>query len=166
MRLMKISRLIYTLVCLVIFISVVNCYGAQGKAEEFFEQGKKDSLAKNADSAIANYTKAIKVNPKFSKAYNNRGIAYLWKKHFYLALQDFSKAIELDPKNGKAYNNRAIVYSYLGENDKARQDIHKAKSLGVAVDPNFLKEIEALPSMPAPIFHKPGPAHSKAPQQQ
>ena len=37
----KIGKLIYAVICLVIFISVVNCYGAKEKAEEFFEQGKK-----------------------------------------------------------------------------------------------------------------------------
>ena len=99
------------------------------------------------------------------KAYNNRGIAYIWKKQYDLAIADFNKAIELDPKNGKAYNNRAIVYSYQGETDKARQDLHKAQSLGIAVNPDFLKQIEALPSTPESIFHKPAPSPSKAPQQ-
>jgi tetratricopeptide (TPR) repeat protein len=161
----KIGKLIYAVICLVIFISAVNCYGAKETAEEFFEQGKKDSSVEKADGAISNYSKAIKINPRFAKAYNNRGIAYIWKKQYDLAVADFNKAIELDPKNGKAYNNRAIVYSYQGENDKARQDLKKAQSLGIAVDPEFLKKIEALPSNPESIFHKPAPAPPKAPQQ-
>ncbi|MEW6660500.1 MAG: tetratricopeptide repeat protein [Thermodesulfobacteriota bacterium] len=161
----KIGKLINAVVCLVIFISVVNCYGAKGKAEEFYEQGKKDSAVKNADSAIFNYSKAIKINPKFAKAYNNRGVAYIWKRQYYLAIADFDKAIKLDPKDGKAYNNRAIVYSYLGEINKARQDLLKAKSLGIEVNPDFLKYLETLPSIPEPIFHKPAPHPSKAPQQ-
>ena len=135
------------------------------KAEEFFEQGKKYSSVENADQAINNYSKAIKINPKFAKAYNNRGIAYIWKKQYDLAIADFNKAIELDPKNGKAYNNRAIVYSYQGETDKARQDLQKAQSLGIAVNPDFLKKIEALPSTPESIFHKPAPSSPKAPEQ-
>ena len=161
----KMGKLIYIVMCLVLFISVVNCYGAKGTAEGFFEEGKKYSTVENADQAIDNYSKAIKINPKFSKAYNNRGIAYVWKKQYDLAIADFTKAIELDPKNGKAYNNRAIVYSYQGETDKARQDLHKAQSLGIAVNPDFLKQIEALPSTPEPIFHKPAPSPSKAPQE-
>lgn len=161
----KIGKLIYAVVCSVIFISVVNCYGAKGKAEEFFEQGKKDSSVENADSAISNYSKAIKIDPKLVKAYNNRGIAYIWKKRYDLAIADFTKAIELDPKNGKAYNNRAIVYSCLGETDKARQDLHKAQSLGIAVNPDFLKKIEALPATPESIFHQPAPSPSKDPQE-
>jgi tetratricopeptide (TPR) repeat protein len=161
----KIVKLIYIVICLVLFISVVNCYGAKGKAEEFFEQGKKFSSAENADQAIDSYSKAIKVNPKLAKAYNNRGIAYTWKKQYDLALADFNKAIKLEPKNGKAYNNRAIVYSYQGENNKALQDLHKAQSLGIAINPDFLKKIEALPATPDSIFHKPAPSSSKAPAQ-
>jgi tetratricopeptide (TPR) repeat protein len=161
----KIIKLIYSIICLVIIISAGICYAANEKADEFFEQGKKDSLAENADSAITNYTKAIKINPKLVKAYNNRGIAYIWKKQYDLAVADFNKAIELDPKNGKVYNNRAIVYSYQGENVKARQDLQKAQSLGIAVNPDFIKQIEALPSTPGSIFHKPGPSSPQAPEQ-
>jgi tetratricopeptide (TPR) repeat protein len=165
MRTMKIGQLIYAVICLVIFISVVNCYAAKGKAEEFFEQGKKNSSVENADKAIENYSKAIKINPKFAKAYNNRGIAYIWKKNYDLAIADFNKAIELDPNNGKVYNNRAIVYSYQGKTDKARQDLNKAQSLGIAINPDFLKKIESLPSTPEPIFHEPAPSPSTAPQE-
>jgi tetratricopeptide (TPR) repeat protein len=159
----KMGKLTYIVMYLVLFISVVNCYGAKGKAEELFEQGKTFSSVENADKAIDNYSKAIKINPKLAKAYNNRGIAYTWQKKYDLAIADFNKAIELDPKNGKTYNNRAIVYSYQGENKKALQDLQKAQSLGVAVNPEFLKKIEALPSAPESIFHKPAPSPSKAP---
>jgi Tfp pilus assembly protein PilF len=137
----------------------VNCYGAKGKSEEFFEQGKKYTSVETADKAISNYNKAIKINPKFVKAYNNRGIAYAWKKQYDLAIADFTKAIELDPKNGKAYNNRAVIYSFQGETDKARQDIQKAQSLGIAVNQDFLRKIEALPPQ------QPAPSPPKAPEQ-
>ena len=161
----KIGKLIYSVICMIIFISVVNCYGAEGKAEEFFKQGEKNSTVENADKAIFYYSEAIKINPKFAQAYNNRGAAYVLKKKYDLAISDFNKAIELDPKYGKAYNNRAIVYTYEGETDKARQDLHKARSLGIAVDPAFSKKIEAIPSTPESIFHKPAPSFPKAPEQ-
>jgi tetratricopeptide (TPR) repeat protein len=164
MVIINVTRPIYITIFLVFIVSVVNCYGANIKSEEFFEQGKKYSSVENADLAIANYNKAIKINPKFAKAYNNRGIAYTFKKQYDLAIADFSKAIELDPKNGKAYNNRAIVYAYQGEADKARQDLQKAQSLGIAVNPDFLKQIEELPSTPEPIFHKPAPSSPPQPK--
>ena len=85
----KFGKLFYTVICSVIFISVVNCFGAKGKAEEFFETGRKFFSVENADKAIENYSKAIKIDPKFVKAYNNRGIAYVWKKQYDLAIRRF-----------------------------------------------------------------------------
>ena len=91
-------------------------------------------------NAIKNYTEAIKRNPKFTKAYNNRGIAYVGRQQYDLAIADFNKAIELDPKNGKVYNNRAIAYWQKGEVARARQDIQKAQSLGIPVNPRYGKK--------------------------
>lgn len=159
----KIGKMNVIVICLVLILSVANSYGAKDKAEEFYEKGKQITSVENADIAIDNYSKAIKIDPKFVKAYNNRGVAYIWKKKYYLAIADFSKAIELDPRNGKAYNNRAIVYSYQGETAKAIEDLKKAKSLGIAVNPDFLKDLEKLPATPEPIFHKPAPSPAKAP---
>jgi tetratricopeptide (TPR) repeat protein len=159
----KICKIDIMVICLILFLSVVNSYGAKGKAEEFFEKGKTIASAENPDLAINYYNKAIKINPKFAKAYNNRGIAYMWKKQYDHAITDFGMAIKFDPKNGKAYNNRAIVYSYQGETGKALQDLKKAQSLGISVDPDFLKELEKLPTTPEPIFHKPAPSPAEAP---
>ena len=128
-------------ICLLLFALTFNCYGAAETAEEFFEQGKQFSLAEKSDQAIYNYTEAIKRNPKFVKAYNNRGIAYVGRQQYDLAIADFNKAIKLDPKNGKVYNNRAVAYWYKGEAARARQDIQKAQSLGIAVKPEMVKKI-------------------------
>ena len=163
MSAIKIGKIYSIIILLVLIVFVVNSYGAKETAEEFYEKGKQIASVENADQAIDNYSKAIKINPKFAKAYNNRGVAYIWKKKYYLAIADFSKAIELDPKNGKAYNNRAIVYSYQGETGRALEDLKKAKSLGIAVNPDFLQELEKLPATPEPIFHKPAPSPAKAP---
>ena len=146
MSAIKLCRLILSVLCLVFIISIVNCYGAKEKAEDFYEQGKKYSSAENSDHAIYNYSEAIKLNPKLVKAYNNRGVAYVWRKQYDLAIADFNKAIKLDPKNSKAYNNRAIAYWYKGEINKARQDVQKAQSLGISVNPDFLKKIQEQPS--------------------
>jgi lipoprotein NlpI len=142
----KFLNLIIAVICLVMFVSIVNCYGAKDKADEFFEEGKKFSLVDNSDHAIYNYSEAIRLNPKMGKAYNNRGIAYMGRQQYDLAIADFNKAIELDPKNGQAYNNRAIAYWYKGEIDKTRQDVKKAQSLGISVNADFLKKIEEQPT--------------------
>jgi tetratricopeptide (TPR) repeat protein len=137
----KLSTSIFLVMCLLLFALTFNCYAANETAEDFFEQGKKFSKVKDSDHAINNYTEAIKRNPKFTKAYNNRGIAYIDKQQFDLAIADFTKAIELDPKNGKTYNNRAVAYWQKGEIARARQDIQKAQSLGIPVNPDMVKKV-------------------------
>ena len=142
----RLCRLMLSVLCLILFLFIVNCYGANDKAEKFFEKGKQFTSVESADHAIFNYSEAIKFNPKFVKAYNNRGIAYIWRKQYDLAIADFNKAIKLDPKNGQAYNNRAIAFWHKGDVNKARQDVQKAQSLGISVNPDFLKKIQEQPS--------------------
>jgi lipoprotein NlpI len=50
------------------------------------------------DQAIADYSRAIDLMPKFVIAYIDRGNAYYDKGLYALAETDFAKAIELDPK--------------------------------------------------------------------
>ena len=47
------------------------------------------------DSAISDYTKAIKLNPQFAAAYNIRGLAYALKGLKDLAISDFKKSTNL-----------------------------------------------------------------------
>ena len=55
------------------------------------------------DKAIADYTEAIRLNPKYAEAYYNRGVAYEDKGEHDKAIADFTEAIRLDPKYAKAY---------------------------------------------------------------
>jgi tetratricopeptide (TPR) repeat protein len=76
------------------------------------------------DRAIADYSKSIGLDPKFVRAYNNRGIAYDSKGEHDHAIADFSKAIELDPNSATGYNNRAWAYFKAG---KAADGLHDAQ---------------------------------------
>ena len=53
--------------------------------------------------AIADYTKAIEINPKKDSAYFNRGNAKTALKDYFGAISDYTKAIELDPNMKSAY---------------------------------------------------------------
>ena len=60
------------------------------------------------DRAIADYDKALELDPKDATAYNNRGFTYDKKGDYDKAIADYNKALELDPKDATAYNNRGI----------------------------------------------------------
>ena len=62
----------------------------------------------------------------FAEVYNNRGIAYMNKGDYDLAIADYSKAIDIIPGFAEAYNNRGIAYFNRGYFDQAIADYSKA----------------------------------------
>ncbi len=109
-----------------------NFYNSRGV--DYGEKGQYDQ-------AIADYDKAIEIDPKFGKAYNNRGYAYGKKGDYDQAIANYNKAIEMDPEYGKAYGNRAIAYYFKKEYDKSWEDVRKAKNLGYQIPIKFLDDL-------------------------
>ena len=65
-------------------------------------------LGKTISRRIVDYTEAIRLNPKFGKAYYNRGIAYLEIGKCDKAVADLSEEIRLNPNDAKAYSGLGI----------------------------------------------------------
>ena len=62
----------------------------------------------DCEKAIADYTEAIRLDPKDAKAYYNRGVAYGEKGERDKAIADFTEAIRLNPKMAWAYIFRGV----------------------------------------------------------
>ena len=93
----------------------------------FYEKRADTDLSKgDFDSAVADYTKAIEMDPKSPEAFLGRGLAYSNKQSYDLAIADFDKAIELRPKNVAAYANRGAALEKKGDLDRAVTDYDKA----------------------------------------
>jgi tetratricopeptide (TPR) repeat protein len=71
------------------------------------------------DAAIAEYNKAIEINPKYAKSYDNRGSVYFVLSDFDNAISDSSKAIEINPNYANAYATRAGAYYFILQYDEA-----------------------------------------------
>ena len=100
------------------------------------------------EGALADFNKAIEINPQDPDAWNNRGLIYNRQGKPGAALSDFSRAIELDDLYGKAYCNRGLVYLKLGRTAEAEEDLKKAARLGVKEAEDYLKSkgiVYALP---------------------
>jgi tetratricopeptide (TPR) repeat protein len=81
------------------------------------------------DKAIADFNKAIQLNPNDAVAYSNRGLAWNKKGDQDKAIADFNKAIQLNPNFSIAYNYRGIALYKKGYLDKAIADFNKAIQL-------------------------------------
>jgi tetratricopeptide (TPR) repeat protein len=89
---------------------------------------------------------AIRINPEFAEAYNNRGISYLNLSQYDLAVADFNEAIELNPTIAAPYFNRGLTYRAQARKAEAIADFGKFISL--TDNPQWIqmakKEIEEL----------------------
>src|SRR5437016_4786331 len=112
--------LFIAMVCLFFLTTAVV---GQTTAVEYFDRGVQREKAGNLDGAIADYTEAIELDPKFALAYRNRGRVRLLNGYSREAIEDCTKAIELDPKDSKAYAIRAFGYRQFGKLDNAIADL-------------------------------------------
>ncbi len=84
---------------------------------------------KEIDKALADYTKAIKLNSGFVDAYNNRGNLYFRQGKDALALKDYNQALKIRPHNQNALGNRGAIFYRMGQYDKALKDLDAALSM-------------------------------------
>ena len=95
----------------------------------YFAEYELDNSADNLENAIADFSKAIELIPKYAEAYNRRGGAYLSKSNSEDAIADFNKAIELNSEFAEAYHNRGFAYFTKRKFVLAIRDYTKAVQL-------------------------------------
>ena len=83
----------------------------------------------NHDLAIADYNKAIDLNPDFAYAYRNQAFTYERTGEMDPAINNYSKVIELNPSTSIPYSDRARAYRKKGETDLAIKDYRRAIDL-------------------------------------
>ncbi len=100
-----------------------------GDLKYAFSRGVASGARSDYGRAVAAYSEAIRYDPKYPIAYNNRGVAYFKMGDNDHAIADYDAAIKLNPKVPSAWANRARAYREKGDNDRAIADYTKAISL-------------------------------------
>ena len=95
------------------------------------------------DQAIADFNKALSIDPKNAEGYFNRGLVYDNQGKYDKALPDYNKFIELNPNHMSGYINRGILYVKKSLYDKAIDDFDKAIQIAPD-DPNYYISRAAL----------------------
>jgi tetratricopeptide (TPR) repeat protein len=108
---------------------------------EYYNRGIARLEKGENDAAISDFTKAIKMRPRFAMVHFYRGRTYFRIGEHDQAISDLNKAIELDPQLAVVYGERAVIYFIKKEYDKVWENIHKQESLGLQADPGFLKAL-------------------------
>ena len=111
---------------------------------EYFTRAFEKHKLKDFKGAIADYSKAIEINPRNYGVFYNRAECKREIEDFQGAINDNSKAIEINPRMSQAYNNRGFIKSKLGDFKGAIDDYKKV----IEINPKDqlanqkLKEIE------------------------
>ncbi len=107
----------------------------EAEAEKYFDNGSAKYKKGDLKGAIADFNKAIELDPKNANTYNNRGNAKYELKQYDEAIKDYDKAIELNPDFALAYYNRGAAKYDLKQYGEAIKDYGKA----IKLNPKFAK---------------------------
>ncbi len=107
----------------------------ENKMDEYFyyNRGYKKSNLGDFQGAIADYSKAIEINPSFEDALYNRADSKYKLEDYLGAISDLSKLIEINPSDDQAYNNRGNAKESLEDYSGAIADYTKA----IEINPNY-----------------------------
>src|SRR6516225_8427500 len=112
---------------------VLSARIAQTSAVDYFNRGIVEKANGDFDGAIADYTRAIEIDPTYAAAYSNRGNAKQAKGDLDGAIADCNRAIELDPKDPMARKYRGVAKKEKGDLDGAIADYNRA----IELDPKY-----------------------------
>ncbi len=95
---------------------------SEERASIYIARGLAYQNGGDRGKAIADFTEAIRLNPKDSRPYVSRGWAYTSNDEWGKAILDYDEAIRLDSNDAGAYGKRGLAQLGKGELDKAIAD--------------------------------------------
>jgi tetratricopeptide (TPR) repeat protein len=93
------------------------------------------------DLALADYDKAIALDPLLYLAYCNRAVVLGKMGREEQAIEDYSQALSMRPDVAQIYFERGQVYLRTGKRELASKDFRKACALGGTAGCNALRRL-------------------------
>ena len=119
-------------------------------AKDLVKRGLQSFSKGDLDGAIADYSKAIELNPRYAEAHLNRGKARRAKGNLDGAIEDYERAIELDPQIAlnnrdviQAFNNRGFIRVSQYDMEGAIADYDRAVQVSPENPDPYIKRAEA-----------------------
>lgn len=120
---------------IIIVVALFGCGLGVSKYDDAIMDGASNLNSGKTEEALADYNRAIKIDPKKAAGYLGRANTLNIMGEYQKAIADYYITIEIKDDLANAYVNRASAYSHLGEIEKAIADYEK----GLALDPKIDK---------------------------
>ena len=108
---------------------------APDEAKVFYQRGLRAHAKYDYDQAIADFTEAIRRDPRLAVAYADRAIAFAMKGDLIQASADVKEALRLDPNSAVTYYARGEIAFETGRYEQSIADMSKA----IELDPKQLR---------------------------
>ncbi len=98
---------------------------SRAEAQKHFEKGQQYQNRRSYPEAIAEFDKAIELDPDLSQAYYERGTCYIKIGNFVPGILDLSKALELDPDIANILYEKVYQVSYVVDLNRVIGELNK-----------------------------------------
>ena len=99
----------------------------------YMDSGVEKGKRGDHQGAIADFNKALEINPQDPGTYYNRAVSYFELKKYHRAIADYNMAIKFFPQDFPAYSNRGTAKRAIGDHQGAIADFNKA----IAINPQL-----------------------------
>ncbi|MER6089367.1 tetratricopeptide repeat protein [Streptomyces bluensis] len=120
------------------------------------ERGDALRSAGQHQAALADYDRALDLDPGYASAYASRAVSRAELGRHEEALADLDRAVELNPHYAWALGRRALVHLELGDPARALADADRA--LALSPDDPFVRDVHAHTVSEAGRHTGPSPA--------
>jgi WD40 repeat protein/serine/threonine protein kinase len=100
--------------------------GEPETARDYFVRAKERLLKGEGESAIEDFSEAIRLDPTMADAFLNRGHAWFWRGEHDKALDDYTETIRANPNWDVPYLDRSIAWTKKGQFENGLADLNAA----------------------------------------